>query len=1424
MSDPPPAPSEPRLDAVAGDAAAADAPAAPAAPESAAATASAAGQGPVGGSAPEPPVAPVGTRTAAASPATDADGHVLVPLEAAAGSGVPGVQGEASTSALAAPVPNGTDTAAASAAAKTTTRSGTSAAQAVPEPVLPKLSYWQLYRYADASQLALMALATVAAMANGCVIPLMNLFISQMASVVTDWAADPSKYPGDALFHALIQNLIKLAALGVTALIAGFLQTYAWMVSAENQTRRIRERYFAAIIRQDMGYFDATSTGEIASRIASDINVMYDGMAEKVGNIIQFGTAFVVGMVLAFVTGWRLALVMFAAFPLPTLALREMWRRVDASLPLIQSSYSKAGATATQSFKLIPTVMAHNGQPLELSAYGAFLDEAYRVAKKIAITNAIGVGITTFFFYAARVPVFLAGGIWVLDGTMNTGDAVNTFLQISAGVMFLSNVLQWISSLSESTGAAARVFSIIERRPSIDTTAEGGIRDVNLGGDVEFKDVRFAYPTRPEVEILRGLSMRIPRGQNVAIVGPSGSGKSTVVQLLMRMYDPLHGSVEVDGTDLRAYNAAFLRQQISIVSQEPALFPFSVRENVSLGVPPGRPAPSDGEVRAALRAANAEEFVGKLPEGLDTVVYGGTSLSGGQKQRVAIARAVVGRPKLLLLDEATSALDTKAEKLVQEALHKIAKSQTTITIAHRLSTIRDCDCIYVLQDGRLVEKGSHDELMRKGDQGIYRSMVKMQDVEKGSAKKEDGEQEAGGKEDAESGSGSGETAAEEPAHEVKASPSSDRLQLKRAVTAEGRAFTIAPEALEAAAGEAAAKGEKEKAKTEEEPDAEAVRAAEAAALAGKTKLPTRRLVDLVRPWLNFLIIGIVGACIEGTLVPFESWLMGTNLAVYSAPDQFGGFQGVLLYSLLFLPLAFLAGIAKVLTFWGFGISGAKLAERLRYLGFESIVNEDMYFFDDEKNAPGVLSTRLMTDPDAVRRAAGTLLGSILAVMITMVVGFAIAFVYGWQLTLVMIGCAPLLFGASALEQKALHGFTTQVKKAYETSSQMASMILSNIRTVATLSQEPTFTQMYAASLEEPHRWRNKQAVVAAIGTGVFQALLLVVFIIVFSFCYYIIVNNIIPFTRVTVVLLNVLLSATAAGTVVTAARVISEASVASGAMFELIDGKPRISARPDSSGKSAPVAGHVVFKDVRFAFPRRPDVPVLKGIDAELKPGQKVAFVGPSGSGKSTIAKLLQRLYDPDSGSITVDGVELKDWKLHDLRAQIGVVGQEPALHDRTIRENISYGRPNATMAEIEQAARVAGAYDFVSRLPDGFETKVGESGISKLSGGQKQRIAIARACMMNPKILILDEATSALDSETEKVVTEALDAISADVTTLVVAHRLKTIANADLIYVLQDGMIAESGTYDELVARDDGIFKQMVLQQSLGEAAKDVK
>jgi ATP-binding cassette subfamily B (MDR/TAP) protein 1 len=550
------------------------------------------------------------------------------------------------------------------------------------DPNLPKLGYFQLYRYATPAHWALMSIATIAAMANGCVIPLMNYFISLMASVVTDWANNPANYPGDTLFRALVDNLIRLAALGVTALLAGFLQTYAWMVSAENQTRKIREKYFEAIIRQEMGYFDANPTGEIATRIASDINTMYDGMAEKVGNIIQFGTAFVVGMVLAFVTGWRLALVLFAAFPLPSelwtgelsllyltgftltaLALREMWRRVDASLPLIQSSYSQAGATANQSFRLAPTVMAHNAQPIELSMYNRFLEEAYAVAKKIATTNALGVGVTTFFFYAARVPVFLAGGIWVLNGTMSVGDAVNTFLQISAGVMFLSNVLQWISSLSESTGAAARVFSTIERKPLVDTKSVDGVKDVQLGGEVVFEDVRFAYPSRPDVEILKGLNLRIEKGQNVAIVGPSGSGKSTVVQLLMRMYDPLEGVIKVDGLNSRDYNPAFLRNQMSIVSQEPTLFPFSVRQNVSLGVPPTHPAPSDAEIRAALDAANAAEFVDKLPDGWDTVVYGGTSLSGGQKQRVAIARAIVGRPKILLLDEATSALDTRSEKI-----------------------------------------------------------------------------------------------------------------------------------------------------------------------------------------------------------------------------------------------------------------------------------------------------------------------------------------------------------------------------------------------------------------------------------------------------------------------------------------------------------------------------------------------------------------------------------------------------------------------------------------------------------------------------------------------------------------------------------------------------------------------------------------
>ncbi|TPX37398.1 hypothetical protein SeLEV6574_g07885 [Synchytrium endobioticum] len=1252
------------------------------------------------------------------------------------------------------------------------------------------ISYFHLlYKYADTWTVIYMIIGTIAAMANGAVTPILNLLIGQLANVVTDYENLLPNYTGN-LFNELVSRVIVLGALAGVSLVAGFLQTFCWTIQAEKSTKILRERYFASLLRQELAWFDTNPTGELASRISADVNIIYDGTAEKVGFTIQFTTSCIAGLALAFYTSWRLSVILLGVFPIPAICLNRMWNQVGVNLDKVQSAYSKAGALATEALRNIVTVMSNNGQAQIIKSYFRHLDEAFGIAKQIAYINTAGVATVSFFFMAVRTPVFYYGGLLVLEGQLTAGNAISTFLQISSGVMFLGNVMMYLQAVNEAQGAAQKVFEVIGRKPALDITAKDGKVLEDVKGRIEFRNVTFRYPARPEVTVLKSFSLIIEPGQKVALVGQSGSGKSTVFQLLLRMYEFETGEILLDGVDIRCMNLRYLREVLSIVSQEPVLFDTSVRENVELG------AKSQEKVMAldierALAAANALEFVRNLPHGVETVITGGTTLSGGQKQRIAIARAVLRNPKILLLDEATSALDTRSESVVQKALDQLSRDRTTLTIAHRLSTIQDSDVIVVMEDGHAIERGNHEELLRTG--GVYASMVAAQ-ASMPALPELPGRMSPG----------SSPIRTLAPLH----IPDSPRSVISTSTTGPNdvKLPTINKDGTLTASE---TEGE-----IDQGDDVELKRLEIETSRLGNQPFPLQRLVKISAPHRKFVILGLIGSILDGASVPLEALLMGTNLGVYQNPTLYGGAAGVVKYSLLFLALAGLAFVSKGLQQYGFGISGARLTQVLREMTFAKLVALDMYFFDQPAHRPGVEVARLATDADTVKRVGGPLLGQLLTLVINSGLGLAIAFAYGWQLTLVMLGCAPILFGATYLERRALEGFLDETQKNYAASGNFAALILTNIKTVTMLGRDEYFVAKYAETLIPVYKIGVKKAVAAAAGAGLFQMLLIVTLLVAFFFCYYLIVNQILAFNRITVVILNVLLTSAAAGAMASATRNITDAKVAALAIFETVDTKPRIDIQ-DQGGRRDKVAGNttVEIRNVKFSFPSRPTVQVLKGVSLKIEHGKKVAVVGSSGSGKSTLALLVERIYDPDQGSVSFGGTDMKSWNLRVLREQIGVVGQEPVLFDLTIEENIRYGYPEATHADVEDAARAASVHDFILRQPDGYKTRVGEMG-GRLSGGQKQRICIARAIVRKPALLILDEATSALDAETETIVDEALHRISSGVTTLVIAHRLRTIQNSDHIYVLQNGEVVEDGTYSNLMGLQ-GQFYSLVQAQT---------
>ncbi|XP_078573249.1 ATP-dependent translocase ABCB1-like isoform X2 [Branchiostoma floridae x Branchiostoma japonicum] len=1159
-------------------------------------------------------------------------------------------------------------------------------------------------------------------------------------------------------------------AIACGAFVCAYGQVAFWTLSATRQVNRIRTKFFRAIMRQDVGWHDTHATGEFSTRLADDVNKINEGISDKCGIFLQWFTAFIAGFVIGFIYGWKMALVIMAVSPLLGIVAFLMTKMASAFTEDEQAAYAKAGGVAEEVLSSMRTVAAFGGEKKEEKRYNVHLVEAMRMGVKKAISAGAGMGVTFLVMFGVYALAFWYGSDRVRAGEYTPGGFLITFFCVVIGAMSLGQAAPNIESFAKAKGAAAFVYSVIDNEPVIDSLSEEGHRPDSLKGNIEFKDVNFTYPARPDVPVLQGLSLKADVGQTVALVGSSGCGKSTTVQLIQRFYDPQEGVVELDGQDIRSLNIQWLRQHIGVVSQEPILFATTIAENIRYG----REDVTQAEIEKAAREANAHDFISKLPQTYETLVgERGAQLSGGQKQRIAIARALVRDPRILLLDEATSALDTESEATVQAALDKARMGRTTIVVAHRLSTIKTADIIVGFENGVAVEQGTHDQLMAQ--QGVYYTLVTTQTF---------------ATEDEEEDEETGEVYAEDLMSEDLAKKSS--VALTRQMSARK---------LERTMSATSKKSVKDEEEEEEVPDPD-----------------MGRVMKLNTPEWPYILVGTFCAAINGAVNPCFAILFAEVLGAFGIADPVEQEKKTTLYALLFLAIGGGSMITMFLQGYCYGKSGEMLTMRLRQMGFSALLRQEIGYFDDHQNNTGALTTRLAVQASQVQGATGARLGTIVQNIFNLGVAVILAFIYGWQLTLLCLAFVPFMIFAGFLQMRMLAGYSSEEKKAVEDAGKTAVEAVENIRTVASLSLERKFCDIYADKLKGPFQKSQKKAHITGLGFAFSQCIIYFAYAAIFRFGAWLVANGHMNFRDVFLVLGAIIFGAMAIGEANSFVPNYAKAKTSATLMFRLIDRKPAIDSSSQEGEIPQSCEGEVSFRDVQFAYPTREKVTVLKQFSTSVSPGETLALVGSSGCGKSTSVQLLERFYEALSGNVMIDGKDIRTLNIQWLRKQMGIVSQEPILFNTTIRENIAYGdnEREVTQAEIEAAAQAANIHNFITSLPDGYETNTGEKG-TQLSGGQKQRIAIARALVRNPKILLLDEATSALDTESEKVVQEALDRAREGRTSIVIAHRLSTIFNADKIAVIHHGKVQEIGKHQELLA-NKGLYYKLVnaqMQQS---------
>ncbi|CAE6541707.1 unnamed protein product [Rhizoctonia solani] len=1267
---------------------------------------------------------------------------------------------------------------------------------------VPPVSFTKLFRFSTPFELFLDAVGIVAAAAAGAAQPLMALLLGRLTQDFVNFTYALNSGAGleeaGRLFEAsAAKNALYLVIIGIGMFVCTFVYMHFWIYTGEHNSKRIRERYLQAVLRQDIAYFDDLGAGEVATRIQTDTHLVQRGISEKVPLIVSYLSAFFAGFIIAYIRSWRLALAMSSVLPCIAITGGIMNKFAVKYVQLSLQSGAGGGTLAEEAISTIRTARAFGTRMTLSERYDLFVNKAATYDYKAAVLQGGGMGTFFFVVYAAYGLAFHFGTTLTIQGYADAGTVISVFTSIFIGSFSLALLAPDQQAVSQACGAAAKLFQTIDRVPPIDSLSDEGLKPESSGpGKIELRNVVFDYPSRPDVHILKDLTLTFEAGKTAALVGASGSGKSTIISLIERFYDPLSGSVLLDGINLKDLNVRWLRSQVGLVAQEPVLFGTTIEENVAHGlvgskydvIVRGCERGDEASLKerrrlviAACERANAKEFIERLPDSWNTRVgERGFLLSGGQKQRIAIARAIISDPKVLLLDEATSALDTQSEGIVQDALDKAAAGRTTITIAHRLSTIKAADRIYVMGDGMILEQGTHNELLRNPN-GPYATLVEAQKLREEESKQPSAQQLD---KDATKFSSidSNSRKADIPVEDIE--------PLKRTTTG---TRSLASEVLST----------REKADSRDAKDL------------GFIYL-FKRMGLINRDAWNLYWLGGFAAIVTGMVYPVMGIVYSKAIVGFAAIDDAEKRRSGDRNALWFFIIAIVSAFATAVQGWAFGVTAARLTSKLRSLSIRAILRQDIGWFDQDKHSTGALTSTLSENPQKVHGLAGATLGAILQSIISLVGASVIGLAFGWKLSLVAIACFPLVISAGYTRLRAVVLKDQSNKEEHEESAQVACEAAGAIKTVASLTREKDCCDNYSRSLEAPLRRSNRTSLYTNAIYAMSQSMTFFVIALVFWYGSKLVASREYSTDVFFICLMSTTFGSMQAGSVFMFAPDMSSAKGAANDIVTLLDSRPDIDEESTEGKSIINVTGSVIVEDVHFRYPTRPGVPVLRGLNLVVKPGTYIALVGASGSGKSTLIQLIERFYDPLAGRIKLDGQDISELNVQDYRKHIALVSQEPTLYSGTIRFNILLGaaKPHdqVTQAEIEQACRDANILDFINSLPQGFDTDVGGKG-NQLSGGQKQRIAIARALLRNPKVLLLDEATSALDSTSEKVVQVALENAAQGRTTIAIAHRLSTIQNADRIYYIKDGKVAEAGTHDELLALHGGYFELVQLQ-----------
>jgi len=1207
--------------------------------------------------------------------------------------------------------------------------------------------------------------------------------------------------------------VVALVVLALIRFISSFVRRWAGGRLSLDVQHDMRQDVFAALSRLDGAAQDALRTGQVVSRASADLQVVQGLLAIvplSAGQVVLFVASLAIMIVLSPL------LTLTALLTVPAVYLLTRATRT-VLFPATWAAQQSAAEVADIVEEDVTGVRVVKGFGQEDREIGRLRQGAARLyadrMRAVRMTARLNPGLVAMTSIG-QVGVLALGGYMALHHTITIGTFLTFYLFLSQ-LVAPTRTLSFLLILGQQARASVeRVVEIIDSKAAI-TDPIGVAASIPAGPvDVRLNGISFGY-THDE-PVLNDFTLHVAAGSTVALVGASGSGKSTVSLLLPRFYDGQSGTITLGGVDIRHLRLADLRQSVGVVFEEAFLFSDTIAANIAYG----RPDATDADISAAARAAEAAEFINALPAGFATVIgERGLTLSGGQRQRLALARAMITDPRVLILDDATSAVDPVTEAAIHRTLHKLTAGRTTILIAHRRSTLALADTVAMVVDGRVVDTGSHEELMLRCLP--YRALL--------------------GGEGEELDSSEPLTVIadrlEDPIDGVTAAlwPDTDDERTNRTGTSlrasstriggghgggMGGMLGSLPATPELLARVQALAPSTDSPPPELPPElivarsprprrATSAQASPTTSEAGPRpplgRLSLRRTLGPVRGLLALSLILIALDACAGLALPF---LIKHGLDSGVSKGVIGIVWAASALSLLIVLADYLVQRwQQIVT----GKAGETVLYGLRIREFAHLQKLGLDFY--EREMAGRIMTRMTTDVDALSSFLQTGL-------VTSVVSLATFGGIAVILLFMNVGLALLAFTVLPPLAVATLYFRRYSTKAYTQAREKVSIVnadlqenVSGMRITQALGREGTNAAGFAARSDEYRKSRMKAQTAISI-----------------YFPFVALLSELAAALVLGVGAHRVVTGAVTAGTLVAFVLYLDSFFSPIQQLSQIFDGYQQaivglgrigdLLATPTSTPTAAqpiiapPLTGAVSAVEVGFSYSTAQTgaAAALSGVSLDIRSGETIAVVGPTGAGKSTLVKLIARYYDVTEGAIFIDGIDIRNFELGSYRRRLGVVPQEPHLFTGTVRDNIAYGRPTASAAEVESAARAVGALGAIAGLKGGFSHWVDERG-RNLSAGQRQLLSLARAELVDPELLLLDEATAALDPAAEAAVLAATERLARGRTTIVVAHRLTTASRADRIVVMDQGRIAEIGTHQELLSRG-GLYATLYAHQ----------